>query len=160
MLKVAESIQRIKGGPTELTFSAQGAAANIFAAMASAARGAFPLGHRRAIEIYTDLEQVARKAGLRRIAIVSKAARATSIWHLDDPKAAEPLFSEVANEALPDFLKVRADALLNLALVRVELEDFAAAEKAASEAIRLYSTIGDHASVEDSSNVISRIRNR
>lgn len=160
MLEVAKSVQRLGGGPSELTLSAQGAAANVFAAMASAANGSFPQGHHRAIEIYANLEQVASKEGLRRIGVVSKAARATCVWHSDNPEAAEELFEEVADESLPDFLKFRADALLNLALVRSELGKYAEAEETATEASRLYYKIGDYASVEDAKRVLSHIASK
>ncbi|MDP2312646.1 MAG: hypothetical protein Q8P41_07050 [Pseudomonadota bacterium] len=158
MLGLASTLDRLAGGPTLLTLSAQGVAANVFSAMGTEAAGAFPEGHRRAIEVYIGLEKVANEGGMRRMGLVSKAQRAMCLWHLDETDSAESLFREVASAATPNFLKTRADALLNLSLVLAETGRSAEGETIALEGLRLYLEIGDHASARDAERVLSVVR--
>lgn len=100
-------------------------------------------GFARAEEIFRDLIENAERFDLKELRLVTMSNLAQSVWYQDRLEEAERLFVDVAEAAGHDFVKFRADAFFNLALVQNEQGKMLDRVESMLKAHQIYGEIGD-----------------
>lgn len=143
-------------GPTNVTASALGGVANLYAEVGVKTENKDFLNN--AINLFTIIEVAAKKHDFKRMWLSSRSSRARCLWNLDKLKEAEQLYEEIIIEG-KDFLpKVATDAKFNLALLLIELKQTDKCKKLLTESVKEYEIIGDLPSAQDARNMLKKIK--
>jgi tetratricopeptide (TPR) repeat protein len=145
-------------GPTNVTASALGGVANLYAEVGVKLQNKIFL--KKAVKLFNIIEDAAKKQDFRRMWLGSRSSRARCLWNLDKLDEAEQLYEEIIIEG-KDFLpKVAIDAKFNLALLLIELKQLDKCKKLLTESVKEYEIIGDMPSAQDARNMLKKIKRK